>query len=240
MTVHRFYYPGQLEVQDFVTLSSTESAHALKVLRLRPDDEMILLNGKGTEAIARLEGAPDKRRMHEAICHIDMVKHHEKSQRPVHLYVAPPKTKCMDIVLKSATELGVSLITPIICRYGVSKIEGEFKESWRNQLVIAIKQSGNPWLPELQPPTSVEDALKSFCGSGYFGSVCKSEKSILPPWDRPVGETSLWIGPEGGFAPEEESMMLEHGLYPLTVGNWILRVETAVSALLACMNVRIE
>ncbi|MBQ7177881.1 MAG: RNA methyltransferase, partial [Victivallales bacterium] len=46
---------------------------------------------------------------------------------------------------------------------------------------------------------------------------------------------ALWIGPEGGFSPEEETALFAKNAVPITVGNWILRVETAVPALLGYM-----
>ncbi len=241
MTIHRFYYPGQLSCGADVALSGIESAHALKVLRLRSGDSVILLDGRGTEAVATLQPSPDNRRLHNAVCRVERVVHHERPLRPVHLYVAPPKSKSMDLVLKSATELGVSVITPIACRYGVSKAEGEVKGGWQEPLVAAIKQSGNPWLPELTQQMDIKEAIASWSGLGYFGAVRPAGMAAPPaPWNRPEGEASLWIGPEGGFTEEEEALLLGHGLYPLTVGNWILRVETAVSALLACMNIHLE
>ena len=202
---------------------------------------MILLNGHGTEAFATLQDTSGDRRQHRAVCRIERVVQHGKPSRPVHLYVAPPKSKSMDIVLKAATELGVSSITPILCQYGVVKMEGEGKDAWENTLVAAMKQSGNPWLPDLKAALTLEDALTSSSGLGYFGAVRPAGTAMPPaPWDRPDGaEASLWVGPEGGFTDEEEAKLLAHGLCPLTVGNWILRVETAVAALLACMNIRL-
>lgn len=240
MTIHRFYYSEKLSVGEDVELSGIESAHALKVLRVRPGETMILLNGHGTEAFATLLESPGDRRQHRAVCRIERVVLHDTPSRPVHLYVAPPKSKSMDIVLKSATELGVSSITPILCQYGVVKLEGEGKDAWENTLIAAMKQSGNPWLPELKAPMSLEDALASSCCLGYFGAVRPAGMAVPPaPWNRPEGaEASLWVGPEGGFTDAEEAKLLARGLYPLTVGNWILRVETAVAALLACMNIR--
>ncbi len=240
MTIHRFYYSEQLAVGEDVELSGVESAHALKVLRVRAGEMMILLDGHGTEAFATLLDNSGDRRQHRAVCHIERVIQHDKPSRPVRLYVAPPKSKSMDIVLKAATELGVTSITPILCQYGVVKIEGEGKDAWENTLIAAMKQSGNPWLPELTMSMTLADALASSSGLGYFGAV-RSAGTVAPPapWDRPDGaEASLWVGPEGGFTDDEEAMLLARGLYPLTVGNWILRVETAVAALLACMNIR--
>lgn len=236
MTIHRFYCPNSLVVGQQVKLPPTETAHALKVLRLRPGDKLMLLDGKGTTAAASLLPPEGNKRLHDAICLIEETSFVPPPENPVRLYVAPPKSRNMDIVLKSATELGVTTISPILCKYGVSRTECSTKESWEIQLITAVKQSANPWLPQLTPVQTFDDALKGASANGFFGAVPRSSdpKAILP-WERPEGETSLWIGPEGGFSQEEESSLREHGLTPLTVGKWILRVETAVSALTACL-----
>lgn len=239
MGIHHFYSPEKLPAGGDVTLTASETAHAIKVLRLQPGDDVILLDGQGTVASAVIMPPQGNRRIHEAVCRLKDVQTVPPPAKPVHLYVAPPKSKNMDIVLKAATELGAADITPIFCRYSVSKPETNVKETWEQALITALKQSTNPWLPKLHPAMDFADALKQSGGYGYFGAVPTDADAEIPaPWDRPDGETALWIGPEGGFSTEEEAALRAHGLFPLTVGNWILRVETAVAALLACLNLK--
>ncbi|MDX9979316.1 MAG: RsmE family RNA methyltransferase, partial [Lentisphaeria bacterium] len=147
----------------------------------------------------------------------------------IRLYVAPPRGKTTALALRAAVELGVWRITPILCEYGVARPEGD-KASWRAELVAAGKQSGNAFVPELDAPVAFAAALAQ-AGPGVFGAVPRSgspgEKD-LPT----AGELGLWIGPEGGFSAAEEEALHAARLVPLTVGRWILRVETAVPALL--------
>jgi hypothetical protein len=81
----------------------------------------------------------------------------------------------MDTVLKSATELGVAKIVPVICRYAVSRPDASAAESWSQTLVTAMKQSGNPWLPELDVPQSFNDALTACAEDGFFGAVPRED-----------------------------------------------------------------
>ena len=68
MSNHRFHCPGDLCPGQLVTLPSTESSHALKVLRLRPGETVTLLNGRGDMAEAVIQPTADGRRLHDACC----------------------------------------------------------------------------------------------------------------------------------------------------------------------------
>ncbi|MBR6059768.1 MAG: 16S rRNA (uracil(1498)-N(3))-methyltransferase [Victivallales bacterium] len=235
-----YYYPDSFEIGTCAVLSTEETTHALRVMRLEPGDHLTLLNGRGDRADAILLPNESSRRMRQANCRIESMENIPCPNPSIILYVAPPRNKNMDAVLKAATELGVSKIVPIICRYAVSKPESEPPATWTNVLITAMKQSGNPWLPILAPPTTFLDALSASHENGFFGAVPRpgetntdvamiSEKSI-----------ALWVGPEGGFAPEEEQALRDKGLHPLTAGPWILRVETAVTALLGAIHIMLN
>jgi 16S rRNA (uracil1498-N3)-methyltransferase len=154
--------------------------------------------------------------------------------RRIRLYVAPPRGKTVALVLRAAVELGVWRITPVLCQYGVAKPDQD-KASWHTELIAAMKQSGNVFLPRLDPPLPFAGALAVAAEPGVFGAVPRSGSGgalSLPS----AGDLGLWIGPEGGFSATEEDDLYGRGFVPLTVGRWILRVETAVPALLACLS----
>ena len=77
--------------------------------------------------------------------------------------------------------------------------------------------------------------LSAFPEDGFFGAVPRAEDARTEPFPYTPSRLSLWVGPEGGFSPEEEQALRAKGLIPLTVGPWILRVETAVTALLGSL-----
>lgn len=235
MPTHCFYSDILVKGSERVLLSPEESRHAAKVLRLAAGDNVTLLNGRGLVGKGEIESVG--RRGDEVVCAVSEVCEVPASEPSVRLYVAPPKGKNMDLVLKSATELGVSRITPIICRYGVSRPDGG-KDAWNQAVVAACKQSRNPWFPVVDAPLSFEEAIGGCTEVMFLGAVPRAqtncrEPDIVAMKSRGV---SLWIGPEGGFDQEEEGLILEKGAFPLTVGRWILRVETAVPALLGNLH----
>ncbi len=71
----------------------------------------------------------------------------------------------------------------------------------------------------------------------FVGAVPGTGNAVQPEQERLLAKgAALWIGPEGGFASEEQAALLEAGAVALTVGRWILRVETAVPALLGRLD----
>ena len=215
-------------------LSEAESLHASRVLRLAVGERLALMDGHGHSAVATVTDI--SRRGNQVTCEVDEITTHQPPKWSVRLYVAPPRAKIMELVVRFATELGVSRITPILCKYGVSKPDGS-KDAWLQTAIVAMKQSRNPWLPILDEPIGFASAVEAATEYSFLGAVPKGDTAPQPP---PNGEclsrgTALWIGPEGGFAPEEEERLLEKGTIPLTIGPCILRVETAVPALLGAI-----
>ena len=166
-----YYVPKDFTVGETVRLSADETAHALRVMRLEPGERLTLLNGRGGRAVAVLLDDGPTRKIREASCRIESTEAVSRPQLSIVLYVAPPRNKNMDTVLKSATELGVAKIVPVICRYAVSRPDASTAESWSQTLVTAMKQSGNPWLPELVAPIAFSDALSASDEDGFFGAV---------------------------------------------------------------------
>ena len=217
-----------------VSLPENEALHATKVLRLCIGDSLTLMDGQGHTAKAVVETIA--RRGSELLCKVDEVLEAPKHPLGIRLYLAPPRAKIMELVIRFATELGVARITPILCQYGVSKPDGT-KESWLQTAIVAMKQSRNPWLPMLDEPVAFNTALSSATECSFLGAVPASSTSGITHQHEACRQkgVALWIGPEGGFSPDEENAVLEQGACPLTVGPCVLRVETAVPALLGAL-----
>lgn len=229
MQIRRFYLPELPPEADVVMLPPEEAVHAMRVLRLRGGDQMTVLDGRGTVAEACIEALGEGRRFVGASCRILSRRAWDPPVPAVRLYVAPPRGGAMGQIVRSAVELGVCRITPVLCRYGVSRPDGKAVAGWQQDAVAALKQSGNAFLPEIDPPQSFAAALSGAVEPGVFGAVPGS--GAARAW--PVGDRlGVWIGPEGGFAADEEGALWDRGFVPLTVGRWVLRVETAVPAIL--------
>ncbi|OGV70963.1 MAG: hypothetical protein A3K19_05565 [Lentisphaerae bacterium RIFOXYB12_FULL_65_16] len=241
MTIRRFYCEQIPPVGQEADLPPDEARHALRVLRLAQGDRVVLLNGAGVRAEAVVSRADERKHRERLVCSV-VDRHVFRPPRTrLRLCVAVPRGKLMGRVIQDAMELGVWRVTPLICRYSVAKPESSGAiESWRRDAVEAAKQSGNVFVPQLEPPQSFTAALAAGTGTGYFGAVPVESVTPTPAGATPgTGEIELWIGPEGGFSDEESAALRQRGYTALTVGEWTLRVETAVPALVGYLLGRI-
>lgn len=233
MQIRRFYSLQIPDIGDRLLLPESEARHALKVLRMRPGERLLLLDGKGT--IAEAELLDSDRSGRTASCRVLSRTSHQAPSTQFRLYVAPPHGKGFDLLLKAATELGVARISPILCQHAVSKPES-VSENWQKVLIAACKQAINPFLPQLDQPEEFKDALRNAEETGFFGAVPDSHANTTGLEFHASSMLALWIGPEGGFAPDEEKALLLAGSHPITLGRCVLRVETAVPALFGLIH----
>lgn len=215
--------------QEVITLSAFESHHLVRTNRARQGDEVTLLNGSGLEWQARLEIADPRESRLKKI----LQTQHSRAKHQITLAIALIKGKTFDSILRQATELGVKRIQPIITRWTQVHIKDASlkREKWRQQLIEACKQSGNPWLPELGDPLP----LNAFLGS------CNSNSAVVASLEAGSGgwrslslsdQMTLLIGPEGDFTPKEYEHMKQAGVQSVSLGPHVLRSETAaVSAI---------
>lgn len=232
MDVHRFFCPSIPSDDETVQLTADEARHAARVLRVRPGDAVALLDGRGRRAEARVEDVRPGRRQDVVLCRIASSA---RATPPVHrfrLCVAPPRGKEVFGIIRQAAELGVWRISPVLCDLGVAdpgqKTAGPHAVS---EAVAALKQSGNPFLPTLDPARPFAQVVAECPPPGYFGDVPRAGSRAPERVECPPGDVSLWIGPEGGFSAAEQQMLLERGYQPVSLGRWTLRVATAVTAL---------
>lgn len=232
MSERRFFSLPIPAVGETVQLSAEESRHALKVLRLQSGDRLQLLDGAGVLAEAEVLAAEGRL----ARCRILAREVQEPESPRWHLYIAPPRGRNFEAVLKMAVELGVSRIVPILCRYAVSRPE-QTGENWNAAMITAAKQAINPWLPELLPPQDFASALAGAPVPGFVGAPGGAGKLAgAGGVFSSAREVAVWIGPEGGFSDFEMQALQDAGVQPVTVGRYVLRVETAVPVLLAYLR----
>ena len=204
-------------------LSEREAQHLFKTLRGRTGDIVMLIDGRGTVATARVE---DGKRL--SVMERNTVAEPEVK---IHLFISPPKHNKMDQLLTQCCETGVWSITFVIAEHSVVRPEeGVVSERFNVHLVEGCKQSKNPFLPRFGEVILFSGMIEKIRERGiaaFYGSVGKPESG--------VGKTgtsdAAWIvGPEGGFSPAEEECMKTAGFIPLNIGRWVMRVETAAIA----------
>ncbi|MBP6390914.1 MAG: 16S rRNA (uracil(1498)-N(3))-methyltransferase [Flavobacteriales bacterium] len=223
---HRFYCPDL--TADRVELSEEEAGHALRVLRLREGDAVVLVDGRGTVAEAVLDAVGK----HAASAVVrSRVLHPAPTHGNIHLAVAPTKQmERTEWFVEKATEIGVDRITPLLTeRTERSKLR---LDRLQKVVLSAMKQSQRAWLPRVDEPTTLSDLLKQTLPAQRYFGWCEGAPAPLMQVYTPSSDVLVLIGPEGDFTAEEAKTMLAHGFQAIGLGEARLRTETA--ALAAC------
>jgi 16S rRNA (uracil1498-N3)-methyltransferase len=209
-------------------LSRAEAAHARKVLRLRPGDEVMIFDGGGRTAeaqIADFDGGA-------ARLNVLRERHVERVQPALHVIVALIKGERFDWLVQKATELGAASIRPVAAARSIIRLDIAAAEKrvakWRSISVEAAKQCGHVVLPEIYPVTAPGDAFRA-APDGLRGLP------VLHLGGQPLREffaggwenVTFAIGPEGDWTAEEMEAAGVCGFVPLDLGVHVLRSETA-------------
>ena len=243
----RCFYVSREQIHgNRVEVSGGELHHLRNVLRLCKGDEITVLDGLG--------------RIYEVIlisCERDVAVGEIKSSwevRPplleVTLFAGLPKADKMDMIVQKATELGAHGIVPILCRRTVPHLSAEQAQKrldrWRQIAVEASKQSHRPFLPFVSHIVTLDEALEESqadlklffvapVSSATRCQCCKASnrlKDVLKKNAR-AKKVDIFIGPEGGFTEDEVCSSLSAGAMQVSLGDSVLRTETAAIAALA-------
>ena len=217
-------------------MDEAEGRHAVEVLRLKEGDAVSLFDGAGRVASARL-CVVGKRRVE---AEVSAVAQAAAPAGRTTLVQALPKGKLFEWILEKAVELGVSRVVPLLTERTVVQLEGaereRKREKWERVVVEACKQCGQNWLPEVSLPMTLPLFLKeSPPPAAIVASLHPGALPIRAALGPVVKEDALvFVGPEGDFTPQEMERMVAWGARPVTLGDIVMRVETAA---MFCMSV---
>lgn len=224
MSIHAFYLePDSWSARP--ELTGAELAH-MRVLRLHEGDEIYLLDGRGRQALCRI--ACFERKKAELV--MESGKFFPKPvSRPV-LALALSKAVRRSFFMEKASELGAWGIWLWQAERSQGKLNEAVAESCKAQLVSGMKQCKNPWLPELKIVRNLQSLTEMAQNADQkilpWEEAACTAPITLKEFGRP-GETVYLIGPEGGFADREVEYFREAGFKTASLGERVLRCETA-------------
>lgn len=209
-------------------LPADEWHHLVRVRRVRAGEGIQILNGRGhlgRGRVAELDGT-------DVRIELDAVQVVDAGRPEVLLLVGMPKGKVFPSLLHRAVELGASAIVPLVSDH--SEVSGERgsakRERWQAVLVEAMKQSGNPHLPGLFEPLSVEAALELTADAARLVLALVPDAVPLRSLVSKACEASrvaLFVGPEGDFSEKEYARFRSADCELASLGPVVLKVETA-------------
>jgi 16S rRNA (uracil1498-N3)-methyltransferase len=232
----RFYLPAAAWAE-LAMLAGDEARHLSQVLRIQPGASITVFDGAGRRALAEvLSVARDA---------VSLRLGETFSVPPplpqITLAQAIAKGKNMDLIVQKSVELGVAVIQPLVTRTTVVQ-PGEGKaEKWRRNALEACKQCGQDTLPEIAEPLPLLPWLATQANVTQLKLIAS-----LATGAQPLRETlrhfpdtaavTILIGPEGDFTAEETQAALTAGFLPISLGNIVLRVETATLFCLSALR----
>jgi 16S rRNA (uracil1498-N3)-methyltransferase len=238
--MHRFFVSAEQVNGDTVTFS-TDQAHQLRhVLRLRGGDCIRVFDGlTRVDRVVQLISADAGHVVGER------AQAGEPRTRVV-VYPALLRRDKFELVLQKLTELGAAAIVPVLtARSLVRKPPDDHRQTrWRAILREAAEQSGRGVVPELTPALAFPKAVQHAVSDGQALMAYEGEKeSGLRDALAGLADAtcvSLFVGPEGGYTPDEAQLADAAGVRLVTLGPRVLRTETAALVLTALMVYELE
>ena len=243
--MHRFYLPPGESKTGPLTLAGREAHHALHVLRVRPGDQVTILDGAGREMVCAVENF-DRDKLQLAVLKTKTIPAPPCS---ITLLQAVPKGKIIESIIQKATELGAARIVPLLTDRVVMDLDekhaGRKAEKWQQVAIEAIKQCGTAWLPRVEAPMTPAEFLErneafELPLVASLQSGAQHPRNFFQKFEAQHGRkpksACIWIGPEGDFTPQEVEAITSAGALPVTLGKLVLRVETAAIYCLSFLN----
>jgi 16S rRNA (uracil1498-N3)-methyltransferase len=237
----RFFLPARQIEGHRATITGVELNHLRRVLRLGPQDRVVVFDDAGCEHEGIIRSLSDDRG------EIDIIRSYQvNNESPLKTTLALGLTKGekMDWVVEKATELGVHTVVPFVSSYTIPKLNetkvAQRSERWQKIALSAAKQCGRVRIPEILALTDFRDFLEPIWRDKlrllFWEKECQHGLLELKETRTSIGEVVVMIGPEGGFSAHEAALALEQGFKAVRLGPRIVRAETAAVAALSAVQ----
>lgn len=229
--MHRFFLPPASLFNNEVTFPETTSRQIAQVLRLKPNSEVIVLDGNGTEYRVQLLDVSSKQTIGQVL---DTQPTGGEPVTQVTLCLCLTQREKFEWMLQKCTEIGASAFVPVISSrslvQSLQEVQSKY-ERWQKILCEAAEQSHRGKIPRLELAVKFSQLM----ATPPVQNTCR-----LIPWEDEKGtplrralmsnqskNIEILIGPEGGFSAQEVGQAKSGAFVPVTLGARILRMETA-------------
>ncbi|MFO7568971.1 MAG: 16S rRNA (uracil(1498)-N(3))-methyltransferase [Smithellaceae bacterium] len=242
MTLPRLYSSETLQNATACMLGEDNLRYLKTVLRLKPGDAVIVFDGFGHEFEARIDdfGASGVR--------VALGARIEPADRNIRITLAQavPKAGKMDVIVKTAAELGADEIIPFTAVRSVGRIEGDRAGAkvarWQKIVVEAARCCRSSRVARMAPLMTF-DRMLSCAGTDALKMIFWEEEdqttirdALTAPASAQATDYFIIVGPEGGLSRDEIEQARRAGFMSVTLGRQILKVETAAAAILSIVQ----
>lgn len=230
-----------------VTIAGDDFHHIKNVMRMKINDAFYVSNGKTVFYAVIQEINPD---------HIVAELQYEvksESELPVHVTIAHgmPKSDKFETVIQKATELGVAELIPVLSIRSLIKLDdkGKLKKIERFEKIVkgAAEQSHRIKIPEIKPFMSLKELIEYSKDYHYkcvaYEASNEDERTNFYRILQTINENEkmiVFIGPEGGISENELALLKENQFTVISLGNRILRTETAPLFIMSAITYELE
>ena len=231
-SINRYYLPA--DQWSTLLLTGDEAHHCVRVLRQKVGDLIVVFDGRGKSLQCQIVSA-DKNQV-SLKQDVEIVV--QQRGLSLHLCQAIPKAGNMELIVQKAVELGVASIQPLMTENTVAKADDKKLQKWQRIALEACKQCGQNWLPEVKPVLGFHEWIEKPRVPRLEVVAALDSRSrpleLVARGARGASDISLLVGPEGDFSQKEYDAVIESGFQPASLGDIVLRVETAT---LYCLSV---
>ncbi len=234
----RFFVDKSQIVKNCGVITGPDVNHIARVLRMGQGDSLLLCDGEGYDYEGEIVSvSKDEIR-------VEILRSYPCENEPetrVILFQGLPKQGKMEWIIEKCTEMGISKIVPVQMARSVVKLSKEQAEKklerWQKTAREAAKQCGRGRIPQVMMPVTPNELKKEdlpeFLLLPYEAERASSVKEALK--GSRAKTAGIFIGPEGGFEPDEVALLQKLGAHCVTLGPRILRTETAGLAALSVL-----
>ncbi|MDA3813405.1 MAG: RsmE family RNA methyltransferase [Candidatus Cloacimonetes bacterium] len=226
-----FYTPDMKINDDIVSISGTEHHHICHVFRRKEGDKIILSNGKGLLAEGIIRNVKKK----ELTVSINKITAMQISQPQIAVAFPLLKNKHDNMIIEKLTELGVKDFFPITTERTIRKSSINAVEKFQKVAIAAMKQCDNAFLPQIHEVQSLNELIEKMEEFVPIAALEIGKHKTINELvtNLEVRSICIIIGPEGGFDKGEIEYLQNKQVATFTLGNHILRAETAAIASVA-------
>jgi 16S rRNA (uracil1498-N3)-methyltransferase len=238
--MRRFFIPPGAVAEGIITVDGDLFQHMARVLRLRVDAPVLLADGTGREFSGTIREM-HRERLVIAITETRMTTVLGDFPR-ITLYQGLPKGDKLELILQKAVELGAAEIVPFLARRSVVRVKGKEDEKlarWQRIAREAARQSGQTTIPRISFSRDTADVVQQAQQSVKLMLWEREQdnrlKETLTRFSHP-NSVAVLVGPEGGLHDEEAEHAIQGGFIPVSLGDRIVRTETASLVVLAILQ----
>lgn len=244
--MRRYWLPPDKIINDDFFIEGDLYHHICNVCRQEVGNKFELLQG----SLAYLVQIKEK---NNRIAKIQIIESREIPILPkpfLELAISIPKLSTLENVIEKSVELGIKSIRPFYSEFSFLRKNRDDlihkQKRWDKIIQQATQQSGRGDLMIIKPPVQLEEIMSEFSSqeniSGVFAYEGESAQSLGDLRDADLSvKKSVWffIGSEGGFSDQEVKYFQKFNLQPISMGQQVLRVETACVALTAVLKYKL-